>query len=340
MVRARASSPTTRVAALAVLTWTFLLASANAQNRKEPESFYTTLSNSRIVQVESVDGGVKIRVIEIDYNEQACGWNKVVRARDAVLPGLDVATVAGTPVCSSSQRRVDRALERSREDFIRTRYSIPTGVNINTVVASCDGRERRVVFDSHAQPGIDGAALKRFDRRVYDLWTLGDRVLTQASVSVPDTATQKALGTVVAADLVGGKYDGAYSDMCWDQRGNRASCSPRFWAQILGVYTGPDMLPAPLPVELVDQSSWQFVRYVPPEFPPIALSARLYRDVRLRLEVERSSGAVTQATVVEGNPILNHAALTAAWQWRFVPGTHPLDPFEVTLRFELRCPSQ
>ena len=150
---------TTRPFPIVAFTWTVLVSTAGAQDRHNPDSFYVTSSNSSIVHVEPADAGVKVRVIEIDYNEAACGWNTVVRARDVVLPGRELATVAGTPVCSSSQRRVDRAMERSREDFIRARDGIPTGVDINTVVASCCGRERRVVFDNHMKPGIDGAAL-------------------------------------------------------------------------------------------------------------------------------------------------------------------------------------
>jgi len=90
----------------------------------------------------------------------------------------------------------------------------------------------------------------------------------------------------------------------------------------------------------VDQSSWQFAHEVPPTIPPIALAARVFRGIRLRLEADRATGAVTQATVIDGTPLLNDAALTAARQWRFVPGTHPVDPFEVTVGFRLRCPAR
>lgn len=337
MVRAYAWSLALRLCVVVVCTWTLLVAPAGAQDRSGLESFYVTSSNSRIVHVEPADGGVKVRVIEVGFYEGTCGWSKVVRARDAVLPGLDVAALAGAPVCSMPQRRIDRALERSREEFIRATDGIPTGVNINTVVASCGGRERRIVFDNHMKRWIDEDALKRFDRQAYELWTLSDRILARVSGSGPNDEAQQALGTVAAADLIAGKYDGAYRDMCWDERGNRASCSPKFWTQTLGQYTGPEVERQLLPVELADQSSWQFAHYVPPVFPPIALSARLFRDVRLRLEVARESGAVTDATVVDGNFLLNEAALTAARQWRFVPGTYPIDPFEVTVAFALRC---
>jgi TonB family protein len=91
-------------------------------------------------------------------------------------------------------------------------------------------------------------------------------------------------------------------------------------------------------VELVDEASWQFADYRPPIYPPIAFSARIHGDVRLRLEVDRVTGVVTQAAVIEGNTFLDAAALAAARLWRFVPGTTPANPFEVTVRFEVRCP--
>ena len=327
----------TRRFALTAFASTLLVFNAGAQTRSGIESFYVTSNNSRIVDVEAVNAGVKVRVIDIDARESWCGWQRVVRAHEVVIRDVQVAALAAVPVCTLSQRRVDRALERSREDFVRTTDGIPTGVDINTVVASCRGREHRLVFDSHLTRKIDGAALRRVDPTVYALWTLDDRILARAPKSVPDAAAQETLGTAAAADLVAGKYDAAYRDMCWDEHGKRTRCSPGFWTQILGDYAGPPKQRNPLPVELADHAAWQFVRYVPPVFPPIALSARVHGDVQLRLDVERATGAVTQAALVKGIPLLNEAALTAARQWRFVPGTHPADMFEVTLRFELRC---
>jgi hypothetical protein len=49
---------------------------------------------------------------------------------------------------------------------------------------------------------------------------------------------------------------------------------------------------------------------------------------------------VTWAEAVDGPALLHEAALKAARQWEFVPGTTPVNPFEVTLAFQLRCASQ
>jgi len=326
--------------ALAALAWALFPLDARAQGRESLESFYATFSNYRIVHVEAVAGGVKIRVIDIDFHDDLC-WQRVVRAHEGIVRGSTVAALAATPVCTLSQKRVDRAVERSRERSVRAKYDIPSGVDINTVVAVCGGREQRFVFDSDQQADINGAALKRRDSDVHALWTLGERMAGRVSRPGPDVAAEETLGTAAAADLVAGKYDGAFRDMCWDTSRKRVECSPGFWTQELGTYTGPPAQRGPLPAELADQASWQFVDYSPPAYPPIARSARVHGDVRLRLEVERVSGTVTQAAVIEGQPfLLNDAALSAARRWRFVPATSPAEPFEVTLRFELRCPER
>jgi hypothetical protein len=338
VVRPATSSHLTRLLTLTGLAWTLLAFNAGAQTRGDLESFYMTFSNTVVVHVEKADPGVKVRVINIDAHEEACAWQRVVRARDVVMRDVEISSLAATPVCSLSQRRVERALEASRQDFISSRDGIPTGLDINTVVASCRGQEKRFVFDNHMKSGIDEPVLRRFDRQVHALWAMGDRILEKLPASAPDAASPETLGTAAAADLVAGKYDAAYRDQCWDDKGNRARCSPPFWTQLLGDYKGPPEPVRPLPIELVDQASWQFAHYEPPVFPPIALSARVFRDIRLRLDVERATGAVTQADIIDGTLLLNEAALKAARKWRFVPGTTPADPFEVTLRFELRCP--
>jgi hypothetical protein len=46
---------------------------------------------------------------------------------------------------------------------------------------------------------------------------------------------------------------------------------------------------------------------------------------------------VTRAEPVSGSPLFHAAALDAARQWEFMPGTTAANPFEVTLAFQLRC---
>ena len=155
----------------------------------------------------------------------------------------------------------------------------------------------------------------------------------------PDQESREMLGTALVPDLVSGKYEFAYRDACWDADRNRAvRCEPNYFAWQLEGYTGPPTQRGPLPLRLVGHEKWEFVHYVPPVFPPIALSARLFGDVHLRLEVDPPSGAVTRATVAKSIPLLDASALEAAGKWRFVPGSTPVDPFDVAIHFQVECP--
>jgi TonB family protein len=60
--------------------------------------------------------------------------------------------------------------------------------------------------------------------------------------------------------------------------------------------------------------------------PQIAVSARVFGDVRVKLEVDRATGAVRRAVIVQGLPLLNDATLAAVRQWRFKPGRRPRIP--------------
>lgn len=51
-------------------------------------------------------------------------------------------------------------------------------------------------------------------------------------------------------------------------------------------------------------------------YPPLALSARIYGDVVLKLGI-RKDGSVASAVAVGGHPMLAKAALDSAWQSRF-----------------------
>jgi TonB family protein len=137
--------------------------------------------------------------------------------------------------------------------------------------------------------------------------------------------------------LIAGRYDAAFADACWGERGAGAKCEPGFWSQVIGKYDGPPQHRGPLPIEMIDRESFTFTDYVAPEFPPIALSARVLGDVKVRLSVDGSSGTVTEASIVEGKPLLDDAALRAVKQWRFVAETTPSTPFDITFRFDVKC---
>jgi periplasmic protein TonB len=60
------------------------------------------------------------------------------------------------------------------------------------------------------------------------------------------------------------------------------------------------------------------VRHVPPVYPEIARTARVQGTVVLECTID-PRGRVVNAAVVQGNPLLNEAALAAVQQWVYTP---------------------
>jgi Gram-negative bacterial tonB protein. len=108
-----------------------------------------------------------------------------------------------------------------------------------------------------------------------------------------------------------------------------------FTRQLQG-YSGPPSRHL-LPADLLEREELKFETYVPVAIPPIALAARVLGDVRLRLTLDRTTGAVTVVERVSGNTLLSEPAAAAARLWRFTPASLTDDPLEITLRFQPRC---
>lgn len=319
-------------------------ASARAQPAMPLQSFYVQSQlalGEQIVEVSQQGRDVRVRTITMELASDQCP-GVVVRAYDQTLANTTVQALARTPLCSITERRFARSVGKSRDRVVRT---IDWFGWRGSVVASCAGQERRFPFVQEPGDQLDPAKLLKRDPDVYRVWTLTlaatEGKLGQSPTERPDQQTREALGTTIVPDLVGGKYEAAFRDACWDEgRKQTVACEPNYFAWRLEGYTGPPAQRGPLPLRLVDHDTWQFVSYVPPVFPPIALSARVFGDVHLRLEVDGESGAVTAATVAKGRPLLDHAALAAAKQWRFVPGTTPAGAFDVAVRFQVECPAR
>ena len=102
---------------------------AQAPSTRGLESFYVTFTDYRILHVRPAGSGVSVRAIQLHYLEESC-WTRVMRAYDVNLPDTTVQTLANVNVCALSQRRIDDALDRSRENFIRGRDGIQWGTSL------------------------------------------------------------------------------------------------------------------------------------------------------------------------------------------------------------------
>jgi TonB family protein len=158
------------------------------------------------------------------------------------------------------------------------------------------------------------------------LWNLGDQLSTGmlTASSQASAAAHEALGTSLLPDLRSTRYAAAFRDELVNE---------------LKGYTGPPTQREPLPAEVLERDALPLVAFVAPRLPPIALAARVTGDVRLRLTVNVETGAVIQVDRLADKPLLGDAAVQAVRAWKFDPARAPHEPVDVTVRFQVRCPS-
>jgi TonB family protein len=72
----------------------------------------------------------------------------------------------------------------------------------------------------------------------------------------------------------------------------------------------------------------KLVRKVDPVYPSQARAERIEGDVTVQITIDKT-GQVTDATAVEGNPVLAKAAMEAVLQWAYQPTLLNGDPVEV-----------
>jgi hypothetical protein len=277
-----------------------------------------------LVVVEPVGRDVRVRFIRLSPVDANCP-SLVVKAVEGVLPNTTVQAVAGGDVCSLSPRHIRRATSRAMR-----RYStVDFFGSIDAIVAECDSGERTFVLKQ--PPILDDRILRRQAPAVAKVWSTGERVTNRitkfndADPEAPfrsDEAASETRGTSLVPDLLTEKY---------------TRLIPDYLVKRLERYKGPPAQRGPLPPELLDRESLGLTIYVAPVLSQIALSARVFNDVRLRLSVDRETGAVTDVEALTNPPLLVPAAIAAARQWRFAPATAPREPIDVTVSFKLRC---
>jgi TonB family protein len=151
-------------------------------------------------------------------------------------------------------------------------------------------------------------------------WRLSERMLRDRwEASDP---VHEALGTSLLPELRSTKYTAAFGDEL---------------VNVLKGYRGPPAERDLLPAEVLERDTIPLVTFVAPRYSPIALSARMSGDVRLRLSVNTGTGAVTQVERLSGERLLGDVAMQAVRSWKFDPARVSPEPIEVTMRFQIRC---
>jgi len=273
-----------------------------------------------IVGVEPVGSDARIRVIRVAAVNEYCPDIQLVTAAERLVRDATVQAVAGIDICDMSQRTIDRAIARSKTP--RVDYVDYMGGG-QTVVADCGGRQRVLgLFDT--EPWVNFETLHGREPAVSALWDLDDRLsehMLKASWEAPDPA-HEVLGTALLPELRSKKYAAAFGDEL---------------VEVLKGYTGPPTQRELLPAEMLERDTLPLVAFVAPKYPPIALSARISGDVRLRLSVNTETGAVTQVDRLSDKPGPGDAAVQAVRTWKFDPARVSPEPIDVTMRFQIRC---
>jgi protein TonB len=98
-------------------------------------------------------------------------------------------------------------------------------------------------------------------------------------------------------------------------------------------------VPTPREGRLMGAQAFQFTKYVPPKYPPMARMALVEGNVSLLVTASPQDGSVQQVKVLSGHKMLQDSAIEAVRQWIFRPGQEKLNaPIAVTVEFSFRCP--
>jgi TonB family protein len=284
-----------------------------------------TAGSEDLIGVEAVGPDVRVRLIRVRRVDDFCP-NLIVEAVEGMLPHTTVQAVAGVGLCSLPSRQVRLASARAQRHY----STVDFFGSVDAIVADCDRGARSFVLTQ--PPILDDRALRRQAPEVAALWNTASRVgnrITTYTFRDPDApfraapAASEALGTALVPELLSERY---------------VRLLPDYLVKDLKHYTGPPAHRGMYPPDVIDRESLGITTYVAPIMPRIALSARVFGDIRLRLTVDAETGEVKAAQVLSGPPLLSEPAIRAARQWRFAPATAPREPIVVTVSFTLRCP--
>jgi len=289
-----------------------------------------------VLDVRSTADGTLVRNIRIAPLDFLCG-NVTVKAAEKQLRGITPLRLVGSN--NPCALTVDTARQSIKKP--RVMESIFESIRFG-IVASCGGEER--VFQLPFKEEVDFRSLAKEAPRVAALWDLSRRVQIAAfgnksifyDISEERDSELQKFGDSLVSDLLTGKYDAGFSEFCGGIL--TPDCNPSPTKTLLhGFRPGlrvPDRTPK---LENVEQ--YHFVRYVAPVYPRTAQAARVESRITLEVVSDKDTGKTLKAIVLEGHPLLNQSAITAALQWQFDPSMQKTDqPIRLVLIYSLACP--
>ena len=298
-------------------------------------SDYGALFYYRVIDVTAEGPDARIRYVRVAPIGLYCP-RMSIWAIEAKVPNTSPAQLAAlVNPCAFTPGTLHAALKKNGRKagvFEATSFGI---------VAQCGASA--VSLELPIAEKVDLERLRRDHPEMARLWDLAPEITDPVfgtkdpfygRAKEDDLALQRA-GAKLVPELDSGRYDAGLAAAV---RGNVGTWrSPSFRA-LLENYSGPidaEMRPVP---RLLDAGAYRFSRFVDPNYPALALQARVQGKVELQLTLEPATGVVLVASAVSGHPLLKAVAIDAARQWRFAPNSVDSPVLNLTLDFSLRCP--
>jgi hypothetical protein len=279
---------------------------------------FEVVTEERLLDVVRVDNGVRVRLIRFTWRGGCPGmW---VEAAERVIPRTSVASMSGVDLCAIDEKKAASTLKRSR-----IRNLMVFASDYDTIVAACQGRVK--VFHLSDSTLYNMESLRSRNSALAQAVEMFTRVRDRAfgdenpfeHYGQQLTPEQQKVAAAAVADLESGRFKEGLGK---DERRYRVTDRP----------SSSDA------EALLEPATLKFDSYQPVRFPPIAMAARIFGDVRLRLTVVPTTGIVTDVAVVSGAPLLApDAAAAVARTWRLAPGSAASDRIDVTLKFRSPC---
>jgi len=335
--------------ALVVLLCAVSCASQERKPPESPERFYIVkLTTSRtppywadyILDLRTSGPDVQVREFQIAPLSRFCSDDVTVKAAEKILPKQSPSQLMDRlNLCSP-------ALERKVASSLK-KYSYRRIVTISDsarfgIVAKCGDDFK--VFDLPYPQGVDQEKLRHHAGETDELYGLFDRLQRDvfgaeplfhevAFVSDEHDLSQQQLAAKYINDLRSGEFDRGFGGR--NCRGLNSGCDEHSVESLLKNYKGPVVSTIGAQVRLLDADKLPLTRFVAPEYPPAAMSARVQDRLPLELELA-PSGKVVNVTVLGGDEALRESAVAAARQWEFKPGSGRF--VQATLDYFLQCP--
>jgi TonB family protein len=279
-----------------------------------------------------------VRYIRIAPMDSMCAEAITVKAASARLTGVFPADLIpeGNP-CAIDAASVNRELRR------RTRTAaIDDSVRFG-IVATCGSRSVALHLPFPEQVKLE--QLRKTAPQLARWWdvqrSVKERAFGAGQVFYDISAVQEDQlqrdGQAVVPELLSGRFDAGLYAECQSIK----PCRTPSFRDELQQYVGPVGESGHAP-KLVQAEEYRFIHYLAPNYPHLAMLARISGTVRLDLSVDPSSGEVRDVKVLSGHPLFVSAVMNAAKQWRFVPeevgrkGEH----IRADLVFDFDCPKR